>query len=140
MAKIEVDTFMLKGCQLLGELDRLFMNELDGWLPTLGSQMEIVVQDNIGAILVINPINWRNTKSHILCKFYKAGDTWRLTEVTIKAPHIHNTAIGGIDVTLPICDLPGITIGLPQESVSPSADVISSIILKKDPTSPSKFN
>ncbi|MEK7565140.1 MAG: hypothetical protein AAB501_02790 [Patescibacteria group bacterium] len=123
------------------------MCELDEWLPINNIEIEVISQTKIVTtkekeiITVIKPNSWTK-ESWISCRFHASNDTeiWRLSEFTLKAPHIHNTAIGGIDITLRVIDLPGITILPSNEIGNPAADIINAIILKKNPTSPSKFS
>ncbi len=137
--KESVGYFTLKASQLVGELDRLFICELDGWLPIPSFGIEVISQERANTVMIIRPTNWPD-RSCLSCRFSKIDDSWRLIELTIKAPHIHNTAIGGIDITLSVCDLPGITIYPPKEFGNPAADIVSDIILRRYPTSLSKFN
>jgi hypothetical protein len=130
-----VDLITIKTCQLIGELDRLFLCELDGWLPIHDFELEIIYKayPEEKATIAIEPIDWP-AGSRILAEFYNNSRTWRLAELTITAPHIHNTVVGGIFITLPICDLPGIKIGYPKEAGSPIVDIITNIISQKYPT------
>ncbi|MDP3800140.1 MAG: hypothetical protein Q8Q90_01825 [bacterium] len=128
-----IGSMTLELCRLIIELDRLFVCNLDGWMPMEKAELEYVKPKKIHrhtkeARIKIFPEHWP-VESEIFCKLCKTGNIWSVCEVTIKAPHIHNTEIGGIDITLPII---GSRILIPNETGSPSSDVVTSIILKQN--------
>lgn len=127
-----IGSLTLEVCRLLVELDRLFVCYLDGWMPITKIEFEHIKPRRIGgntkkATLKIMPEHWP-IESEIFCKLIKTGNVWNVCEVTIKAPHIHHTEIGGIDIVLPVI---GGQILMPQEVGSPSSEIITSIILAK---------
>ncbi len=128
-----IGSMTLEICRLLVELDRLFMSNLDGWLPITQTECELIRPKKIRnhtreAKMILSPENWP-LESQIFCQLTKTGNLWNVCEVTLKAPHIHFTEIpGGIDITLPV--IGGGYIMLPNEIGSPSSDVVASIIFK----------
>ncbi len=127
-----IGSMTLEICRLLVRLDDLFIGTLDGWMPIAKAELEYVKPKKIHghtkeARIKIFPEHWP-AESEIFCKLCKTGNIWSICEVTIKALHIHNTEIGGIDITMPVC------VGqilMPHETKSPSSDVVTSIILRK---------
>ncbi|MDP3764239.1 MAG: hypothetical protein Q8Q95_01320 [bacterium] len=121
----------LELCRLLIELDRLFVGNLDGWLPITRIELEYIRPKKIRSHtkdlkVKLLPENWP-VESEIFCKLCKTGNIWNVCEVTIKAPHVHSSEIGGIDIVLPVI---GGNILLPNEVGSPSSDVITNIMIQ----------
>ena len=127
-----IGSMTLEICRLLIRLDDLFTGTLDGWIPTSKAELEYVKPKNIHghtkeAKIKIFPEHWP-VESEIHCRLIKTGNLWSVHEVIIKAPHVHNTEIGGIDITLPVI---GGEILIPHETGSPSSDVVTNIIIRK---------
>ena len=130
-----IDSMTLEICRLMVELDQLFVGTLDGWIPTTRFELENIKPKKIRmrtkkARIKIFPEHWP-AESEIYCGLLKIGTTWctwSVHEVTLKAPHVHNTEIGGIDITLPVI---GGQILIPKETESYSSEVVTNIILKK---------
>lgn len=124
-----IGSMTLELCRLIIQLDRLFLCQLDGWLPVHKAEYELIRPKKIHgntkeAHLKMMPEIWP-MESEIFCRLSKIGSLWNLYEVTIKAPHVH-TEIGGINIILPVING---QIMLPDEIGSPNSDVISNIII-----------
>lgn len=132
---MKIDSLTVAVCRALAEMDRLFVGNLDGWLPINEFELDFVrpakiTRETRRARVDVVPGHWP-AGSNLIFRLDIHNQCWQATEVRIVALHIHNPAVGGIDTSLEVVNCCGCVSFFPLDANNPARAVIERILVEK---------